>query len=246
MSLTKTRAWVAGTVVLCLLLSLAAWFLLISPKRAEAADLREQTVAAEQANQQKKVKIEELKKEFANLPQRDAELAALRTAIPVDDQLSALTRTLEQNAGASGTALDSIAVEAPVSLTPAAPAAPAEGEGTSGSADSEKKTDTTDAAATPAPAAASTNLVRIPVTVTVTGDYIKSIAFLKTMQADMPRNFLVSGLTIGEPQVDAEGVDAKVLKSQGYVTMTITGQMFALPDTPAPAPAATASTANNS
>jgi hypothetical protein len=50
--MTKTRTWAAATAGICVLLILAAWFLLISPKRAEAADLRDQTVAQDQANQQ--------------------------------------------------------------------------------------------------------------------------------------------------------------------------------------------------
>jgi hypothetical protein len=70
MNTSSPRVWIAGTVVLCLALVAAGWFLLVSPQRAEAADLRDQTAAADQRNAQLEVRIAELKEEFAQLPQR--------------------------------------------------------------------------------------------------------------------------------------------------------------------------------
>lgn len=247
MSLTKTRAWIAGTVALCLLLSVAAWFLLISPKRAEASDVRDQTVAAVQANTQARNKIAELKKQFETLPQSEAELATLRQAVPLDDELAALTRSLEGFEKDSGAALDSITAATPVPMTVAAPAA-APTPAADAKADDTAATDTaaTDTGATGAAAtgaAASSALVRVPVVVTVTGNYQKSLSFLKSMQTTMPRNFLVSGLAIGEPQIANEALKP-VAQAEGWVTMTITGSVFALPEGAAPATAAAASSAS--
>ena len=46
----KLKQWVALTVVGCLGIMAAGWFLLVSPKRTEAAEIREQAVAQESAN----------------------------------------------------------------------------------------------------------------------------------------------------------------------------------------------------
>ena len=43
MRLTKSQLWISGTALVCVVIVLAGWFLLIAPKRAEAADLRDQT-----------------------------------------------------------------------------------------------------------------------------------------------------------------------------------------------------------
>jgi hypothetical protein len=55
---TKSRKWTAGTVVLCLLFVTAAWLLLIGPKRAEAAELRQQTSDTQASNQTLQARIE--------------------------------------------------------------------------------------------------------------------------------------------------------------------------------------------
>ncbi len=224
MSLSKTRAWVAGTVVVCLLLTVAAWFLLISPKRAEAADLNAQTVTAQENNDRTRLEIDQLKAEFAKLAQHQYDLAALREALPLDDKENVMIRSLDAAAAASGVALDSIAATAPTGAAAAAPApAPAAG-GT-----------------TPAPAA-QVSVVQIPVTIVVTGPYQGSLEFLKQLQTSVGRDYLVSGLTISEAQLDGNS-DVDSARAEGWVTMTITGSMFALPESALAAAAPAAATA---
>lgn len=240
MSLTKTRAWVAGTVVVCLLLSIAAWFLLISPQRAEAQALREQTVSAQQANDATKVRIAGLKKEFANLEVRQAELASLQSALPEDDQLAAFTREVDGIAKSSTVSLDSVTPSVPVAVVPPAAPAPATAEAASEGSDDAAAAD---AAAATTQQAASAGLVEIPVTIVVTGNYQANLNFLQGLQAQIKRNYLVTGLTIDAPPtvVDTKAGTAEAKRAEGWATMTITGKVFALPaDAAAPAPAAAA------
>lgn len=241
MTLNKTRAWIAGAVVVSLLLAVAAWFLLISPKRAEAAESREMTVAAQSQNEQLRAEIEQLKKDFVNLPQYEAELAAIRRALPAEDQLNTLTRELEAQAGAANVQLFSIAPGTPearvdqAAATAAAPAAAAPADG--------------DAAAAPAAAAtpAAATLVQIPVAVTVNGNFQNSEVFLRSLQQNISRDYLVTGLSI-EPASDDPGFTP----ANGDVKLVITGYIFAYTETASPAgataqaPAAAAATATPS
>ena len=141
----KSRTWVAGTMVLCLLLAVASWFLLIGPKRAQAADLEAQTVTVESQNQQIEARIEQLKVQFAELPQRQAELAAIRQAMPEDAALPTLVRDLDAIAEASGVTLMTLSPGTPVAVQTAPPAAPAAED-----TDAETPADGAAAAATPA------------------------------------------------------------------------------------------------
>ena len=95
MRLSKSQLWITGTALVCVVIVLAGWFLLIAPKRAEAADLRDQTASAAQVNDQLELRIAQLKADFAELPQRKAELAAIKHAMPEDAQLATLTRDLQ-------------------------------------------------------------------------------------------------------------------------------------------------------
>lgn len=108
MALTRTSAWSLGTMGVCVALSAASWFLLIEPERAEAAATREQTVVAEQSNAQLEVRIEQLRREFADLPSRQAELVAIREALPDEPALAALIREIDVAAADTGVTLDAL------------------------------------------------------------------------------------------------------------------------------------------
>lgn len=226
MSLTKTRAWIAGTVVLSLLLTVAAWFLLISPNRVETSAVRDETLAVAQKNDETQQRIDQLKVEFAKLQEHQAKLAELQTSLPPDDQLNLVTRELQAAAERTGVYVDAIAPAPPV----AADAAAGTGGGVS-----------------VAPTVTQPGLVTIPVQVTVTGDYNKSILFLKELQTAIGRDYLVTGIAVGPPTVVA---DQEHFAEIGWTTTTITGSIFALPESalaapaPAPAPAPAATPAN--
>lgn len=223
MSLTKPRMWIVGTVLVCLILTLAAYFLLIGPKRAEAADLRIQTDAAATSNDRLQIQVTELKAQFAELPQREAELAAIKQALPESAQLQLLTRELEKTAEVTGVTLTGITPSVPVPvIDPAAvvappapaPAAPAGAEAP--------------VAATPVPAPPTSILAAVPTVVTVVGSFENSEAFLEAVQTSLGRDFLIQSLNVVAQQKAEAATGGRPAVENGDVTVTITGSVFVL------------------
>lgn len=239
MSTSSPRTWIAGTVVLSLVLVAAGWFLLIAPKRAEAAELREETVAAQDRNAQLEVRIAELKEQFAQLPQRKAELAAVRTAMPQEAELATLTRDLQRLAGEAGVTLMTITPTDASSLVAPGAAAPAPAATPAPAAEGATTTEGTDAAATDAAAtdpaaaaaagttAAPAGLSQVPVVVGVIGPFDKATLFLQKVQEELDRDYLVDTLNVVAEE-PAEAKDGKPTIVNGDVTMTLTGRVFVL------------------
>src|SRR3954464_4255461 len=92
--MTTTRRWLAGAVAAALVLVLASWFLLISPQRSQAAELRDQATAQQATNDAIRLRTQQLKAQFASLPQRRAQLAEIQQQMPDSPNLSALLREL--------------------------------------------------------------------------------------------------------------------------------------------------------
>jgi Tfp pilus assembly protein PilO len=223
--------------VLCLLFVTAAWLLLIGPKRAEAAELQQQTSDTQENNQTLQARIEQLKVQFAELPQRQAELAAIKRAMPEDPALPTLVRDLDAMAKRTGVTLMSLAPGEPVAQQQpvATPPAAAEETGDDAASDSGDSKDADaadgeDAAAEPATAAApapGTVLLSVPVNIVVVGDFFKSELFLKELQAEMTRAYLVQSLTV-QSEKEGEASGGKPATKNGDVTMTISGSVFVL------------------
>lgn len=224
MSTSSPRTWIAGTVVLSLVLVAAGWFLLIAPKRAEAADLREETVAAQGRNAQLEVRIAELKEQFAQLPQRKAELAAIRTAMPQDAELATLTRDLQRLAGDAGVTLMTIT---PGELTAVVPTGAVVATAPAAEAGQGQEPATTDGAAAAAPATVPAGLSQVPLTISVVGSFDKSNSFLEKVQAELDRDYLVDTLNVVAEE-PAEADAGKPAVVNGDVTMTLTGRVFVL------------------
>lgn len=216
MRVNKSQLWIVGTALTCTVIVLAGWFLLISPKRAEAADLRTQTESATQVNAQLELLIAQLKADFVELPQRKAELAAIKRAMPEQAQLAVLTRDVQALSTSSGVTLMSIA---PGGLTAVVPelapavAVPADGESSS--------------APTVVALPADTGLSSLAVTIDVTGSFEDAEAFLEGVQAEMDRRFLVDGLSI-RAETAAEAGGGKPAVANGDVTFIVTGRVFVL------------------
>lgn len=203
---SPTSRWVAGAAGVCAALVALTWFVLVGPKRAEAADLGEQTGSARQQNDATEIRTAQLKAQFATLPQRQAELATLVGQMPVTADVPRFVRTLDAMAATAGVKLDGVTPGAGASLdakpgTPAAigaaPAAPAAG-----------------ATGTAPTAGAAMDVVAVPMTVTVRGPYFKTVTFLKSLQTSQ-RAFLVTGLQVTVAEQD--------------VALTIRGRVFAVP-----------------
>lgn len=208
--MTRTRAWSAGVAVACLLLVVAAWFLAISPKRAEAADLRAQAVAQQATNDQTRLRTQQLKAQYAELPGRQAQLKVVARQMPASTQLAGIVRTVTTMAASTGVSLRSVTPTPP--QAPVTPAGQATGQ-----------------AAGPAVTPMSTKLV-------VAGDYASVTLFLQKLQAAAPsprgttmeRAFLVQAVTVAPDAGAAAGQTA----ARGRVQLTVTGQFFVMDTIP--------------
>jgi Tfp pilus assembly protein PilO len=124
--MTKSRTWTVGTAVLVVLILLAGWFLLVTPKRSHAADLQTQATSAQIANASTQRQITALQAQQQKLPAAESQLSQFKVQIPANPQLPAFIRTLQSAAIASGVYLTSISPANPTAMTSTAPvAAPA-------------------------------------------------------------------------------------------------------------------------
>jgi Tfp pilus assembly protein PilO len=240
--MTATRKWTALAVLLIAAVFAASWFLLISPKRSEAADLRAQRVDQDAKNDSLRQQLEVLKAQAQDLPKQEAFLAQIRRQLPDNPALPALIRDLSAAARKAGVDLTTLAPEAPVSVVstpvtaPTTAASPA-----AGPAADESATGTTGTAA--APAAPASVLFQVPITVKAQGSYFEMEQFINKIEG-LKRSFLVSGFNLKEPDASAapEGTDPGL-------ELTIQGRVFLAPENlpatatapgvVAPAPAAT-------
>src|SRR6185436_6679444 len=86
------------------------------PKRAEVADLQAQTEAAQASNAQKATDLEVLKQQNKDLPEKQAELAALQEKIPTAPDMPAYIQELQSMASNAGVTLTGMAPAAAVTV----------------------------------------------------------------------------------------------------------------------------------
>ena len=109
--MTETRKWTVGAAVVAVAILVAGWFLLIAPKRAEVSELEGQVVSQEAANSQAQTQLAVLKQQNKDLPEKQAELAALQTQIPLSPDLPTYIREMQDIGAQAGVDV--------VSMTPA-------------------------------------------------------------------------------------------------------------------------------
>lgn len=228
---TKTGAWIAGTVVVSLLLGVAGWFLAISPALATASEKRVEAEAQIAQNDVTRGRINQLKAQFEQMDTLTAELGTLRAQVPTDAQLAEFKRQVAATA-----ATHAVTVVALQTSTPTALAAPAAAPAADPAADpaAAPADPATDPAAAPPAAAADASLYAVPVTVDVLGPYANVLAFLADLQQAQPRLLAVESITNASQEL-AEPSGGKPATVPGDLGMVVTGYLFALP---APAPVA--------
>lgn len=204
---SNASRWGAGAGLLCAVMVLATWFLLISPRRSEAADLRDQTANRAQLNDQLRLDIEKLRSQFADLPRQQAVLAAIKLEMPELRAQGDLVRRFDDLAESSGVKLSSYSQGAAVLAT--AGGAPG---------------------ATPVPGAAAatpsgTQVFQVPTTLSFSGDYFSAARFVKKLQTEMTRAFLISSLNIS---TDSGGDGSGGSAADGDVTISLSGTFFVL------------------
>jgi Tfp pilus assembly protein PilO len=194
--MTKTRLWLILTAVVVVAVLVGGWFLLISPNRAEAADLRDQTAATEQQISMLRGTLAELQEMQKNLPAQQAALEAISKQIPSDPALPALIRALTNAGRTSGVDVTNIAPSAPTPLS----VIPAAGGTTT---------------------ATSTQITVIPLTVTAKGTYTQVQQFVQRLES-LQRAFLVQGFQL-DP---AGGSTAGGSSGTDDLQLTVNGQVF--------------------
>lgn len=168
----KLKQWVILTSVGVVVILAAGWFLLISPKHSEAADLRTQADAKLAANTQLRSQIAMLKAQAKDLPRQQARLAAVAAKIPDNPALPALIRALSGAADAAGVELVSLSPTAPAAVAGVVPAAPVQPVAASGAAAPVRRVST----------AAAGTLQNIGVTMNVVGGYFQVEQFLDRVE----------------------------------------------------------------
>ncbi|MBL8928725.1 MAG: hypothetical protein JNL54_01250 [Kineosporiaceae bacterium] len=236
---SKTSQWAATTALLCVALVAMSWLLLISPRRAEAAEIREQAASRRAQNDALQLKVAQLRAQFADLGKSRAELAEIQAQIPVDAAMPTLVRALDAAATSGGVTLLSVTPGAASTMqmpgpsqakaaTPA-PSAGAAGGSAAGAAGS------TAAGST---AAGATRVIQIPIVIESRGAFFQQVLFLKKIQTELTRVLAISNL-----QMAMDDKDAGTSASATPVTMTLTGRIFALPDMAASSTRSAAGTA---
>lgn len=236
-----TRRWSLLTAVLIVGILAASWFLLVSPKRSEAADLRGQATKQLASNDALVQKLNELKAQSLDLPKQKAQLALMRKQLPDNPALPTLIRDLTTAGKKVGVQVLSMRPGLPVPVVVAAPVLPVAAATDTGGTDSGTGS-AADSGGTPAPVApvapAAPSLYMTPIALEVTGSYFEVEQFINRLEG-MQRSFLLSGFTL-KPGAPTTGSDTTSI-SDG-LSLSITGQVFLAPNvassTPAAAPVA--------
>ena len=241
--MTATRKWSALAVLLVAAIFVASWFLLIAPKRSEAAGLRTQTSEQDAANERLVQQLEVLKAQAQDLPKQEAFLAQIRRQVPDNPALPALIRDLTAAAKKSGVELVSLAPSLPEAVvSPVVAVAP-----TTTASPAPSSTTSTATGVVTAPVAPPV-LYRVPIIVKTSGSYFETEQFLNRVEG-LKRSFLVNGFTLTNAPTDTT---TGVASSNTDLGLEIRGSVFlspaaaaavtaALPGT-VPAPAATVTT----
>lgn len=225
------QMWIGGTAVLAVLILVAAWFLVIEPVTARAAEDAVQAESQRQQNDLLVSEIEQLKVQSTHLDEYKAELAALRLQMPVTGDGASISRELQSLAEAAGVTITAVAPSMPQAYVPAVdPAATVAGDATA-PAESDGTADAgTDGAVDDAVAAvALPGFYTIPLTLTSVGSYDATVAFLRSVQVDASRLYLVS--SINAVTQDAAGaVGGRPATNAGDIELTMTGSAYVLTD----------------
>jgi type IV pilus assembly protein PilO len=221
----KLKQYVIFAVLGCLVVLAAGWFLLVSPKRSDAAAIRTEADSQVAANAQLSTQLQVLKAQAKDLPKQQAKLAAVAAKIPSNPALPALVRALTSAATSAGVELVSMTPGAPALVAPVATAATAP---TAGAATTPSTTSTTGGSSSSAGQLAS-----IPLTLNVVGGYFQAEQFVAALE-NLPRSMRVTGLTVapGANPVKPNAAPASLDDGKSLLTV-VTGQVFMAANRPA-------------
>jgi len=156
--------WIAGAVVISLVIIAVGYFFGVSPKLDDADELNEQAESQESLNDVLEMKLIKLRADFAKLDEYEAEIEEYEVAIPLVPQLPELIRITDDLANDAGVALTRTTLPLPTAVT-----IPSALEG----------------------AISLEGLVRMSVNYEIVGDYTDIFAFVDALQQEYPRHVLI-------------------------------------------------------
>lgn len=232
MGTSKAVKWIAGAVVVAVLVALGGWALVIMPRLSSADEMRAEIESQHSQRDVLQIQLAGLKHDFENMDALKEQLAALQTQIPADYNLGDITRQISDQALQAGVFVESIKPGMPTAATPLAPVAAPVAPTTGDSADSGEKSGTDDSSADSSAGGTATaaptmdGLYAVEIEISVLGGFAPTVDFLNRLQTGLPRLLLVSGLTLtgqqaapaagGKPVIN-EGDAETVVKVLAYV-----------------------------
>ncbi len=148
----KMRQWTVLTALGVVGVLAAGWFLMISPQRSHASQLRTDAASVQASTTDLQSKINQLKQQQKGETAQQKRLMEIASQIPDNPQLPALIRELSGAAHKAGVSLDSLAPSTPAPVT---------------------------AAGAPV---STVPLSQIPVTISVTGSYFNIESFMRALE----------------------------------------------------------------
>ncbi|MCW2560901.1 MAG: hypothetical protein JWP55_4865, partial [Mycobacterium sp.] len=205
--MAKSRSVVLLTAIALLVVIAGSWFLLISPKKAEAADLTQKAAAEQSAQSSLQQQISMLKQDEKQEVALKSSLDKVATHLPLDAALPSLIREMTHAADVSNVAITEITPSVPTAANASLLPAPVVKPTPTGTAAAPTPTD---GASTP-PVAAVTPpglvLSQLPISFTVVGRYSDIAIFVNSIQ-NFRRAFLVQTVSVS--------IDDTANKNNGY------------------------------
>jgi type IV pilus assembly protein PilO len=221
------RLWLVAGGLIAFVMLLIGYFFFISPQRSNTSEVDARAATVQSQNSLLQARLDALRAENENLSKYEADLAALKQALPSTSGISDFLRTLQSLGNATLTDVTSLSVGQPISVTPVAPVTAAQP-----TAPAEPVPSSTVAApiASAAPVAYA-----LPISLSASGSATALTKFLDQLQAVQPRAVLISdvGLSGGD---SAAG-------DNGAFTLNLTMHAFVVPVSPAEDAALSASAA---
>lgn len=212
----KVKQWVALTLVGVIAVLAGGWFLLVSPKRADASQVRAQTAGQLSANNTLRSQIQMLKAQAKDLPKQQAKLAAVAAKIPDNPALPTLIRALTRAADEADVELVSLSPSQPTAVAgAAAPSRPVSAAGATPAA----------AGSTAAASAAVGTLQSITVSLNVVGGYFQVEQFLDRVE-NLSRAMRVSSLSMAPGSNPLKSTGAAAGDPGKVLAATISGLVY--------------------
>lgn len=218
----------AGAAILTLVVLGVGFTLLVSPVRAEAAQTQQQIDNARATQQSLELKLQRLKADAAKLGDYQIEMAKAQEALPESAAQPELTRTIEKlrvdsNVSVARVSWGTTTVEPLIASGTPAGATPTPGTATTPGSTTAKQDDVTN----------QFQLMSTSLQIELAGGFDATSLFLKKLQEETPRAFLITSVDISAVPDDAEDSDGGKLKN-GDIKTNLSGKVFILQVPPDP------------